>query len=93
MNEIKKNNITNLLNNVTLISKKYEDLAEYTGENYNIFSVLGIYQDELSHSAVIGDLLNNKGSHGQKDTFLNLFLKEINSFEEDSEQFKVLENF
>lgn len=93
MNEIEKNNITNLLNNVSLISKKYEDLAEYTGENYNIFSVLGIYQDELSHSAVIGDLLNNKGSHGQKDTFLNLFLKEINSFEEDSEQFKVLENF
>ncbi|WP_288982857.1 PD-(D/E)XK nuclease family protein [uncultured Flavobacterium sp.] len=93
MSEVEQLSISNLLSQVTIIKKKYDDLAEYTGENYNIFKVLGIYQDELSHSAIIGDLLNNKGSHGQKDTFLKLFLNEINNFEENTEQFKVLQNF
>lgn len=93
MSEIKLMYVNNLLSQVGIIKKKYDDLAEYTGENYNIFSVLGIYQDELSHSAVIGDLLNNKGSHGQKDTFLKLFLNELIGFEENTEQFRVLHNF
>lgn len=93
MSEVEQLSISNLLSQVNIIKKKYDDLAEYTGENYNIFKVLGIYQDELSHSAIIGDLLNNKGSHGQKDTFLKLFLNEINNFEENTEQFKVLQNF
>lgn len=93
MSEVAQLNISNLLSQVGIIKTKYDDLAAYTGENYNLFNVLGIYQDELSHSAVIGDLLNCKGSHGQKDTFLKLFLDEINGFEEDSEQFKILQNF
>jgi hypothetical protein len=93
MREIKLENISNLLNQVGRIKKKYDDLAEYTGENYNVFNVLGIYHDELSHSKVIGDLLNVKGCHGQKDTFLELFLNEINVFNENTEQHKVLHNF
>ncbi|WP_374540033.1 PD-(D/E)XK nuclease family protein [Flavobacterium sp.] len=93
MSEIGLVNINNLLNQVSIIKKKYDDLAEYTGENYNVFNVLGIYNDELSHSKIIGDFLNVKGSHGQKDTFLKLFLNEINGFEENTEQLKVLHNF
>ena len=93
MSEIGLVNINNLLNQVSIIKKKYDDLAEYTGENYNVFNVLGIYNDELSHSKIIGDLLNVKGSHGQKDTFLELFLNEINVFNENTEQHKVLHNF
>lgn len=93
MREIKLENISNLLNQVSIIKKKYDDLAEYTGENYNVYNVLGIYNDELSHSKIIGDLLNVKGCHRQKDTFLKLFLNEINGFEENTEQLKVLHNF
>lgn len=93
MSEVGLVNINNLLNQVSIIKKKYDDLAEYTGENYNVFNVLGIYNDELSHSKIIGDFLNVKGSHGQKDTFLKLFLNEINGFEKNTEQLKVLDNF
>lgn len=93
MSEIEIVNAKNLLSQVAIIKKKYDDFAEYTGENYNIFNVLGIYQDELSHSALIGDLLNTKGRHGQKDTFLKLFLDEINGFEKNTEQLNVLDNF
>ncbi len=93
MSEVGLVNINNLLNQVSIIKKKYDDLAEYTGENYNIFNVLGINNDELSHSKIIGDFLNVKGSHGQKDTFLKLFLNEINGFEKNTEQLKVLHNF
>lgn len=93
MSEIELNNTKNLLNHVRLITKKYDDLAEYTGENYNIFNVLNIYNNELSHSAVIGNLLNAKGKHGQKDVFLKLFLEEISKFEDESVQHKVLESF
>ena len=93
MSEVGLVNINNLLNQVSIIKKKYDDLAEYTGENYNVFNVLGIYNDELSHSKIIGDFLNVKGSHGQKDTFLKLFLNEINGFEKNTEQLKVLHNF
>ena len=94
MNEIEKNNITNLLNNVSLISKKYEDLAEYTGENFNVFNILGIYSSELSHSSFIANLLNVKGKHGQKDVFLELFIEEFNEmFEENSLQRNIIKNF
>ena len=43
MSDIEIVNAKNLLSQVNIIKKKYDDLAEYTGENYNIFSVLGIY--------------------------------------------------
>jgi hypothetical protein len=94
MNEIEKNNITNLLYNVSLISKKYEDLAEYTGENFNVFNILGIYSSELSHSSFIANLLNVKGKHGQKDIFLELFIEEFKEmFKENSMQRNIIKNF
>ena len=93
MSEIEQLSLSNLLSQVGIIKNKYDDLATYTGENYNIFNVLGVYHHELSHSAIIGDLLNAKGKHGQKDTFLKLFLEELTSFNENSEQNKVLQKF
>lgn len=93
MSEVAQLSISNLLSQVGIVKKKYDDLAAYTGENYNLFSVLKIYTQELSHSAILGDLLNAKGKHGQKDTFLKLFLEGLPTFKEGSEQFKVLQNF
>ena len=65
--------IQNLLTQVNLISKKYEEIAKHTGENYNIFQILGTTRDELAHSKIIGDLLNPKGIHGLGDVFLRSF--------------------
>lgn len=71
------NNLKNLLQNVAIIQKKYDDLAEYSGEHYNVFDILGVQSDELSHSAILTNLLDAKGKHGQKDTFLKLFIEQI----------------
>lgn len=68
--------IKNLLENVHIIQNKYDDIAEITGEKFNIFSVLNLTSNEVrTHSAFIGELLNVKGSHGLKDIPLKLFIK------------------
>jgi hypothetical protein len=77
MEENETKEINNLLQQVSLIVKNYLKIAEITGENYNVFNVLGLKSDELSHSAILANLLNVKGSHGQKDLFLKLFIEVI----------------
>ena len=48
------------------------------GEFFNIFSILNVERDEVhTHSAMLPELLNPKGSHGQGDAFLKLFLKDV----------------
>lgn len=65
-----------LLIQVKGLLKSYDKLTQSTGENFNIFSVMGMESNEVkTHSAIIGALLNPKGSHGQKDVFLKLFIK------------------
>src|SRR5690554_7275630 len=59
--------IENLLEKTEIIKKKYDDLAEYTGENFNVFNILRLDEKELMHSAFIANLLNVNGKHGQKD--------------------------
>ena len=55
-----------------------ESLARATGENFNIFKILGIGHYEVrTHSPILGDLLNPNGSHGQGDTFLRLFIDQL----------------
>lgn len=69
-------NIKNLLENVNIIQNKYDDIAEITGEKFNIFGVLNLTSNEVrTHSAFIGELLNRRGSHGLKDIPLKLFIK------------------
>jgi len=68
--------IKNLLENVNVIQNKYDDIAEITGEKFNIFGVLNLTSNEVrTHSAFIGELLNRRGSHGLKDIPLNLFIR------------------
>lgn len=88
------NKIQYILNNVALLSKKYEDIAKITGENFNVFSIMSMENDErYTHSAIIGELLNPKGSHGQGSVFLKLFFEEITilkSFALDFENAKII---
>lgn len=77
-NNIQLSDIRNLLKNVSVISKKYDDIAKITGEKFNIFSIMSMETNErYTHSAIIGELLNPKGSHGQGSIFLKLFFDEI----------------
>lgn len=68
---------SNLLSRVSDINKKYEQVAKITGENFNIFSILGLTSAENSHSLFIADLLNPAGSHLQGELYLKLFLTEL----------------
>src|SRR5690554_6612611 len=86
--------IENLLEKAEIIKNKYDDLAEYTGENFNVFNILRLDEKELMHSAFIANLLNVKGDHKQKDIFFKLFIDEIKgSFLENEENRKKLEKF
>ena len=57
-----------------VLTKKHEELAAATGQNFNLFKILGRETDEVrTHSAIIAELLNPKGSHGQGPVFARLF--------------------
>tara|TARA_R110000744_G_scaffold64926_2_gene133464 strand:+ start:892 stop:2118 length:1227 start_codon:yes stop_codon:yes gene_type:complete len=67
-----------LLKSIGEISKKYEELEKVSGEAFNIFKVINITSEEVRlHSKFLAELLNRKGSHGQGDVFLKLFVKQL----------------
>ena len=68
-----------LLKKVRQITDKYEEIAYLKGENFNLFNILDRRSDEVkSHSAMLAELINPKGSHGMKDKFLKLFIEMLN---------------
>ena len=73
------NDIINILNQVRIVSRKIKEQRKEKferGENYNIFNDLGFMSDEVHlHSMFLANLLNPKGSHGQRGKFLEVFLK------------------
>lgn len=76
MTEIKT--IENLLSQVNTIRKSYEKVAKATGENFNVFSILGLERSEVkAHSAFIAHLLNAQGKHGFGHAFLDAFVSII----------------
>ena len=52
--------------------RKKEELM-LNGDFFNIFSILGIEEKEVYMCKLLAELLNPKGSHGQKGLFLKLF--------------------
>lgn len=67
-----------LLKEVSHISREYEKMAKLSGENFNIFRTLNLATAEVRlHSAILAEFLNPKGSHGQDDLFLDLFVKQF----------------
>lgn len=87
------NKISNILPQIQLLKDKYEELAAVTGEDYNVFSILGVETDEVrTHSAFLADLLNPQGAHRQGAAFQKLFLKVAlnhSELEKDSKTFQV----
>ncbi len=72
--------IKNLLEEVKSSIIKYEKIAKVKGENFNLFEILDRKTDEVkTHSAMIAELLNPKGSHDMGEQFLLLFIDMINS--------------
>lgn len=70
--------IQSLLNQVKSITEHYDKIAEERGDKFNVFDIIGIRNSEVKmHSAMLRNLLDIKGSHGMKDVFLNLFIKEM----------------
>lgn len=70
--------LESILAQVRVLKAKYNERAEVTGENFNVFSILDRESDEVkTHSAIIAELLNPQGSHSQGILFLKLFLKKL----------------
>lgn len=60
------------------LRKKREEIDRVTGRNFNLFSILNLSTSEnRTHSAFLRELLDPKGSHGQGDVFLRLFIEDV----------------
>ena len=56
------------------ISDKYDIIEKHTGRRFNVYSIAGMERDEVyTHSRMIAELLNPKGSHGQNGKYLKLY--------------------
>lgn len=83
-------NVKQLLEKINVITRHHKELIRLSGENFNLFKILGLVSDEVKvHSAFIAELLNPKGSHGQDDIFLKLFLNHFCIKEFDTASAKI----
>ena len=55
--------------------KRNESLKR--GDHFNMFGACGVNHYENTHSAILAEMLNPQGCHGQESLFLSLFLKEL----------------
>lgn len=81
------NDIKTLMIDVGHISNHYQEVVKITGREFNVFKTLGLQSSEVRlHSAILTDLLNPLGSHGQSDLFLKIFVRQqrITGFDTES---------
>lgn len=65
-----------LLKEVNLVSKEFKTAQKKT--KFNIFTIIRKGHEEVGlHSKFLFELLSPDGSHGKKDIFLKLFLKQL----------------
>lgn len=69
--------IQELLSHVATIRRKNNEFLDATGGRFNMFRVLGVNHYENTHSAILAEFLNPKGSHGLKHEFLRLFVEGV----------------
>ena len=59
-----------LLALVRVVAEKHEALAAASGQGFNLFEILKRETDEVhTHSAILAELLDPQGSHGQGPVF------------------------
>jgi hypothetical protein len=67
-----------LLREVEKFIEYEKNIKSIKGEDFNLFSIMKMESNEIyTHSAVISELLNPRGSHHMEDLFLKLFLEMI----------------
>lgn len=69
--------INNLLNQVSIIGKKNAEILDATGGRFNMFRICGVNHYENTHSAILAEFLNPKGTHGLKSKLLECFIKTL----------------
>ena len=71
--------VAGMLSQVSSLRRTQQKFALLSGENFNVFRILGLESREVRmHSGFLGELLNPAGSHGLKDAFLRLFVEAMN---------------
>ncbi len=94
MNDTTTSQISVILDQVRLLKSKYDELAAVTGEQFNVFSILGVEADEVrTHSPFLANLLDPQGSHRQGAAFLELFLELEELKSSGAEEYKNPETF
>jgi len=82
--------IQQFINQINEISCKYEEISKISGENFNVFRVIELTSEEVRlHSKFLAELLDPKGSHGQGNIFLDLFIQQLEIKNINSENVKV----
>jgi hypothetical protein len=66
--------IQNLLNQISIITKKNAEILDASGGRFNMFAVCGVNHYENTHSKIIAEFLNPNGSHGLKAKLLDQFI-------------------
>lgn len=80
-----ENSLKQLLSQVNTINEAYKIVKKNTGEDFNLFQILGMETAEVkTHSKFLAELLNPKGSHMQGDIFLKLLIEYLNEFEDEN---------
>lgn len=70
------NTISDLLHKAALLAGRNETAkaeARLRGESFNVYRTCGVNHYENSHSAILAEWLDPRGSHGQGDLFLKRF--------------------
>lgn len=90
MEQMSEAAISNLLKRTSQIRHKHELVAELTGENFNVFRILGLQASEnRTHSAFLRELLDPQGTHGMGDAFLKAFIRLMRSWFKGVKAFKM----
>jgi hypothetical protein len=70
--------IRHLLDEISHIVKKHNEILDATGARFNVFDLCGVAHYENTHSDIIAEFLNRNGSHSLGTAFLDAFLEELN---------------
>lgn len=67
-------NLFSRINGILARQRAAREESRSRGEQFNMFHVCGVNHYEVTHSAILAELLDPGGSHGQKEAFLRSFL-------------------